>query len=129
MIVDTSAIVAVVADEPRADEILRALSAGANRISTVSWLETQLVLSGARFGIGKLQLDQLFNRCELSLVAFDAEHMSAAFDAALRFGRGRHPAAINFGDCAAYATAMIAGEPLLYVGDDFSQTDLESVLP
>jgi ribonuclease VapC len=79
----------------------------------------------ARFGArGKTALARFLQENAIETVAFDDAHASAALDAYSRFGKGRHPAALNFGDCCAYATASIAGEPLLCVGDDFASTDL-----
>lgn len=70
-------------------------------------------------------LDQVATRT----IEFDAAHAAAAVDAWQRYGRGRHPAKLNYGDCMAYATAKLAGEPLLYVGDDFALTDIETAVP
>jgi len=71
------------------------------------------------------RLDRLVTRVEPEVVAFDVEHLGWARDAFRRFGKGRHPAALNLGDCIAYATARHAVLPLLFKGDDFAQTDLE----
>jgi ribonuclease VapC len=125
MIVDSSAIVAILLQEPGFEELLGKLGAGEDAgISAPTLLETNIVLA-ARLGRDpRLVLGQFVKEARLSVVAFGEEHGSRAVDAYLRFGRGRHPAALNFGDCIAYATAMLAGMPLLYVGDDFAQTDI-----
>ncbi len=82
----------------------------------------------ARFGPrGKTVLARFLQENAIQTVAFDEGHAAVALDAYSRFGKGRHPAALNFGDCCTYATASIAGEPLLCVGDDFRQTDLPVV--
>jgi ribonuclease VapC len=79
----------------------------------------------ARFGPrGKTVLARFLQENSVQTVAFDEAHASAALDAYSRFGKGRHPAALNFGDCCTYAVASLTGEPLLCVGDDFARTDL-----
>ena len=84
----------------------------------------------ARFGPrGKTALARFLQENSIQTVAFDDAHASVALDAYSRFGKGRHPAALNFGDCCAYAVASVAGEPLLCLGNDFAETDLLLVSP
>jgi uncharacterized protein with PIN domain len=87
------------------------------------------VLSGDRYRFTPEQLGTLFRLTRMTMIDFTSQHTYAAMDAYRRYGRGNHPARLNFGDCSSYATAVIAGETLLYVGDDFAQTDIESALP
>lgn len=126
MVIDTSALVALLLDEPSSVSLTAAIDAAhVRKISAATVLETSLVLLG-RFGEdGEMQLDRLLQALRADVVAVDDAHVAAARDAAVRFGRGRHPAALNFGDCFSYATAACSGEPLLFVGDDFSRTDIE----
>lgn len=129
MIVDTSALVAIVVDEPRASALLDVLVELETplAVGAPTLLEAGMVLT-ARIGPhGRLFLDQLLHEFEAQTVGFDVEHWSLALSAFSRFGKGRHSAALNFGDCLTYAVARQADEPLLCVGDDFPQTDLRIV--
>lgn len=126
MVVDSSALYAVVFREPESEKLVAKLS-GAQRsgIGTPTLSEAGIVLT-ARIGREGLPLlGRLIDELEIAAVAFGEEHWSEAVHAFARFGRGRHEAALNFGDCLAYATAKLAGEPLLFVGDDFTRTDIE----
>jgi ribonuclease VapC len=126
VIVDSSAVVAILLREPGWESLLEQVaSAPSVGIGAATLVETGIVLA-ARLGIpGKSLLARFVQESELTVVPVTAEHWSVAVDAYLRFGKGRHPAALNFGDCLTYAVAVIAGEPLLFVGDDFTKTDLE----
>jgi ribonuclease VapC len=125
MIIDSSAILAVIGKEPGYERIVHQLAASPEiRIGAPTRLETGIVLT-ARFGPrGKTALARFLQENSIQTVAFDDAHASAALDAYSRFGKGRHPAALNFGDCCTYAVASVAGESLLCVGDDFARTDL-----
>ena len=126
MVVDTSAMMAILLGEPSADRLVAALEASRTRlVSAATVVETSLVVLG-RFGeAGDPQLDRLLRGIGVEVVPVGEEQIVLARDAALRFGRGRHPAALNFGDCFSYALAVARGEPLLFVGDDFAKTDVE----
>jgi ribonuclease VapC len=128
MIVDSSAVLAVIGKEPGFERIVHALAASPEtRIGAPTKLEAGIVLA-ARFGPrGKTMLARFLQQNTIMTVAFDDEHAAIALDAYSRFGKGRHPAALNFGDCCTYSTASIAGEPLLCAGNDFAQTDLPLV--
>lgn len=129
MVVDTSALLAVILGEPEA-EACRAAIAGASelRVSTMSVFEASLVLEG-RFGAGAVrELDLLLASGRFEVVPFDEEQLRLARRAWRRFGRGNHPAGLNMGDCASYALAKWAGEPLLFKGNDFAQTDIAPAL-
>jgi ribonuclease VapC len=125
MIIDSAAILAVIGKEPGYERIIHELAASpGTRIGAPSRLETGIVLT-ARFGPrGKTALARFLQENSIETVAFDEGHAIAALDAYSRFGKGRHPAALNFGDCCTYAVASVAGEPLLCTGGDFARTDL-----
>lgn len=128
MVLDTSAIIALLWDEPLAPRLLAALEADPVRqISAASVVECSLVLL-ARYGeAAEPQLDVLLRTLDAEVVAVDPGQARIARDAATRFGRGRHHAALNFGDCFSYALAMAAHQPLLFVGNDFAATDVPAV--
>lgn len=125
MVVDTSALVAILFDEPDRARYTRALaSAEVRAVSAATVVETSIVVE-ARFGPpGGRELDLLLHRADVQVVPVDAHQTELARDAWRRFGKGRHVAALNFGDCFSYALAVDRGEPLLFKGDDFSHTDL-----
>lgn len=126
MIVDTSAVVAIVVREAGADELLAKVTSphATVGIGTPTIVELGIVLS-ARLGrdARTLVLD-LLDQLDIAEIPFDAPHWREAVGAFWRYGRGRHPAGLNLGDCLTYAVACVADEPLLYVGDDFAATDL-----
>lgn len=129
MILDSSAIVAVVCDEePRHKlEVAIASCLSVCRIGTPTLVETSIVLRERFESTGSLLLDRFIQRQRMDVVSFGEAHWRIAQKAFERFGKGRHPAALNLGDCSTYATAALAGEPLLCIGDDFVRTDLELV--
>lgn len=126
IVIDTSALVAILRREDEADEFLR-LIVGTDRclLSAVSLLETSMVLAG-RTGdeTAWRDLDDLIESAAIEIVPQNAEQARIARDAFLRFGKGRHPAALNFGDCASYALSHTQNAPLLFKGTDFSRTDI-----
>lgn len=125
MIVDTSAVIAIAFREPSSAQLLRVLHASpVRRMSVASALEACLVMV-ARVGEGgRSDLDALLRQLDIELVPVDLEQGRIAQEAAVRFGRGRHAAALNFGDCFGYALAVASNDALLFVGDDFSRTDV-----
>lgn len=125
MVIDTSALVAMLCDEPDAQRLEAAVEADPIRLmSTASYLEAAIVIE-TRFGEpGGRELDLWLHRAGVDVVAVDSDQAEAARVAHRRFGRGRHPAGLNYGDCFAYALAKISGEPLLFIGDDFANTDI-----
>lgn len=131
IVVDTSAIVAILRNEPEKDRFVDAILASRPRLmSAVSLQEAGMVVAG-RFGDGAewQPLDALLTRLEVEIVAHDAELAGIARAAFLRFGKGRHRARLNFGDCAAYALAVSNDFPLLFKGGDFGQTDVVAACP
>lgn len=95
-------------------------------IGAPTLFETALVLASGRGSRGALALSAFQRENELAVIPFDELHAATARDAFARYGKGRHPAALNYGDCMTYATAKLAAAPLLYVGEDFAKTDLAS---
>jgi ribonuclease VapC len=125
VIVDASAVLAVIFEETGHLELVAKLADVRNKgIGTPTLVEVSLVLGG-RLGEGAVEILEAFiQRFELTPIPFSSDHWHAATEAFLRYGKGRHPAALNFGDCLTYAVAKVANRPLLFVGNDFSQTDL-----
>ena len=125
MVVDTSALLAILQDEPERRSFNEALESADSRLMSVATLVEISIIIESRYGAeGLRDLDLLIERAGIELVSVDVEQARAARSAYSRFGKGRHPAALNFGDCFSYALARVLGEPLLFKGDDFSQTDL-----
>lgn len=126
IVVDSSALIAVLRREPEADGFLRILATATScLVSAVTHTETSLVLAGRRNGRAAWhRLDALIAMAAVQIVPHDAALAEIARDAFLRFGKGRHPAGLNFGDCAAYALAKARNAPLLFKGDDFIRTDV-----
>ena len=125
MILDSSALVAIVMAEPGYRELLTKIRAAKSRgIGTPTLLEAFLVLSHRLRGDASPLLLTLLAELDVERIPFTEEHSLAALSAFLKFGKSRHRAALNFGDCAAYAVAKIAGEPLLFRGEDFVKTDI-----
>jgi ribonuclease VapC len=130
MILDTSSLIAILADEPDSELYIKAVSRAPRcRISAGNFLELSTVIEG-QFGADVLrQCDALFRRVGIVIEPVTVEHAHTARQAFHDFGKGRHPAGLNFGDCFAYALAKTTGEPLLFKGDEFSKTDVLSALP
>ncbi|MGH7824918.1 MAG: type II toxin-antitoxin system VapC family toxin [Candidatus Binatia bacterium] len=125
MILDTSAIVAIALKEPGFEEILEKLvrtSQAGVGVPTIT--ESAIVLSARLKQDARSLLSRFLLEGSISTIPFSDAHFGLAVQGWLRFGKGRHPAALNLGDCMSYATARLAGEPLLCTGDDFPQTDL-----
>ena len=126
MIVDTSAVLAVLFGEPDADRYSRLIAEAPRcRMSVASFLEAAIVLESRGGATAAQELDLFIERALIELVPVTAEHAQAARRAWRRFGKGNHPAGLNFGDCFVYALADTTGEPLLFKGADFALTDIE----
>jgi ribonuclease VapC len=129
MILDTSAILAVLLREPLAPRLITALEENPDRrLSAVSLVEAAMVMQSRHGDSGEGELDVLVRRLRADIVSVTPDHAELARSAFRRFGKGRHPAGLNFGACFAYALAIALGEPLLFVGDDFARTDV-SIAP
>jgi ribonuclease VapC len=126
MVVDTSALVAILQDEPERRKFNEAIEAAeARSISTASFLETSIILE-SRFGAdGVRDLDLFIAKAQISLISVDEEQAHVARDGFRKYGKGRHPAGLNYGDCFSYALARSRDEPLLFKGQDFLKTDVE----
>ena len=125
MVIDSSALVAILFDEPERRALVGKIAADPVRLlSAVSLVELSMVVESRAGDAGGRDLDLFLHRAGVEIVAFTPEQAAIARAAFRRFGRGRHRAALNFGDCCAYALAIHAGEPLLFKGDDFAATDV-----
>ena len=125
MVIDTSAVLAILQDEPERRACNEAIEAADSRsLSVASFVEVSIVIE-ARYGAeGVRHLDRFLDRADVTVVPVDLEQGKLAREAFSRFGKGRHAAGLNFGDCFAYALAQVLGQPLLYKGEDFSRTDV-----
>lgn len=125
MVLDTSALVAVLFDEPERHEFVRAIAAARRRlISSITLVESSVVVEARRGEVAGRELDLFLHRAMVQTVAVDVEQVQLARAAWRRYGKGRHPAGLNFGDLFACALARASGEELLFKGDDFAQTDV-----
>jgi ribonuclease VapC len=125
VVIDSSAFLAIHLEEPGWEDLVAKI-AGSDvvLIAAPTLLETAMVLSGRAARDSRLIVVGLLRELGAQVVPFTEDHYYAAIDAFLRYGKGRHPAALNFGDCMAYAVASVAGLPLLYVGKDFARTGI-----
>ncbi len=125
MVIDTSAVLAILQLEPEAESFAQRIdTADVRRISTVSILEAGIIVEARKGRVGAQELDAFLQQGGFVIEPFDAEQAEVARDAYRRFGKGRHEAALNLGDCASYALAKTFGEPLLFKGTDFPRTDV-----
>lgn len=127
MIIDTSAVIAILAGEPDAAHYAQRIEQDPTpRIGAPAMLEASIVLTRWFGDAAEAALDGFVRESGAEIVAFDLPQLRAAQDAYRRFGKGRHPAGLNFGDCMSYALARVCGEPLLFKGEDFVHTDIPS---
>jgi ribonuclease VapC len=125
MVLDSSAIVAIHLREPGHERLIDRIDAAEVVVVGVpTMLEAAMVLTARLGHDARPMLFAFLRRLDTEVVAFNEEHLDAAATAFIRFGRGRHPAALNFGDCMSYAVASVAGMPLLFTGEDFRRTDI-----
>jgi ribonuclease VapC len=128
MVLDTSAILAMLLNEPDAEALRIAVEEDPRRyVSSATVLETAIVIETRKGEAGGRELDLLLQKAEIEIVPVDADQIAEARRAYRRFGRGRHAAGLNYGDLFAYALARALGEPLLFKGDDFIKTDVARV--
>ena len=129
MVIDTSALLAVLLQEPDAARVAHAIETGSPRLlSAANLLEASIVIESRKGDAGGRELDLLIYRGGIEVVPVDQDQAEIARAAWRRFGKGRHPAALNYGDCFAYALARSRRSPLLVRGSDFAQTDIDRVL-
>jgi len=126
MVIDTSAVAAILFDEPAAAALEGKIADDPVRLmSAATWLEAAIVIEARLGDAGGREFDLWLHRAEVEILGVDAEQADRARRAWRRFGRGRHPAALNYGDCFSYALAATHDEPLLFKGDDFTKTDVK----
>jgi ribonuclease VapC len=129
MIIDSSALLAILLGAPEAPALLDALvQAEHPRMSVANWLEVAMLIEARGGRLASLRFDEFFRAAGIELAAVDAAQAEAARTAWRHFGRHKHSARLNFGDCFAYALAKQCGEALLYQGEDFSRTDIVAAL-
>jgi ribonuclease VapC len=127
MVLDTSALVSIQIEEPDSQTLFRKIEEAPRVvIGAPTLFEAAMVLSGRMGTDARFSLSRGLRRLQVEVVPFTEEHYEAAVSAFLRYGKGRHPAGLNFGDCMSYALARLSGLPLLYTGNDFSKTDVQS---
>ena len=128
MVIDSSAIIAVLLNEADAGRIAQAIESSSQRLlSAANLLEASIVIESRKGEAGGRELDLLVYRAAIEIVAVDQDQAEIARVAWRRFGKGRHPAGLNYGDCFAYALARARQLALLFQGDDFSRTDIDGV--
>lgn len=129
MILDTSAIIAILFNEKDAKRYAKAITeADACHLSAATFVEAAIVIEAQTKNSGSRQLDALLRRAGIVIESFTEEHAHIARQAFADFGKGRHPAGLNYGDCFSYALAKATGEPLLFKGNDFKKTDIVAAL-
>jgi ribonuclease VapC len=125
MVIDTSALLAILFNEPDAEHFELALATDPVRLmSAASVLEAAIVVEARLGEAGGRALDELLSTAQVTIMPVTTEHAAIARQAYRTYGKGRHPAGLNYGDCFSYALAKTSGEALLFKGDDFSQTDI-----
>jgi ribonuclease VapC len=129
VILDSSAVVAVIRGENDEARLLEAIEkADRVGIGTPTLTETSIVLVRRMGIVGRLALGRFLERNRIVSIPFEERHWNVAAQAFIRYGKGRHPAALNYGDCMTYATAYLADHPLLFIGKDFAKTDIPAAL-
>ncbi|MQW88524.1 type II toxin-antitoxin system VapC family toxin [Sinorhizobium saheli] len=127
MIIDTSAVVAIAFNEPEAESYeQKVVDASRRFMSAATVLEIAIVIEARLGEAGAAELDLWLHKAGVEIIAVDADQIAAARRAWRSYGKGRHPAGLNYGDCFSYALAKTRNEPLLFKGDDFSRTDIEA---
>jgi ribonuclease VapC len=129
MVVDTSALIAVLLSEPETEAFVRVLADDPRKIiSAFNALESGIVIEAKKGETGGRELDLLLHRARIEIISLNGDQVELALAAWRKFGKGNHPAGLNIGDCCAYALSKYTGEPLLFKGTDFSQTDVRPVI-
>jgi ribonuclease VapC len=129
MVIDTSAVIAVLLGEPETASFVRALAGAPKKlISAFNALESAIVIEAKKGEAGGRELDLLLHRAQIEIIVLNGDQLEIARTAWRKYGKGNHSAGLNIGDCCAYALAKYSGEPLLFKGNDFSQTDIQAVI-
>lgn len=130
MVIDTSALLAILLAEPEAESLSRAITADPKRlVSALSALEAAIVIHARKGPAGTRELDLLLHSAGVTIVSFDHDQVLLARTAYETYGKGHHPAGLNLGDCCSYALSRSSGEPLLFKGSDFPRTDVAVAAP
>jgi ribonuclease VapC len=130
MVIDTSALIAVLLAEAEAGQFIDAIASDPVKlISAVNALETAIVMEARKGPMGGREFDLLMHKAKVAIVPFDADYIEEARSVWRQFGKGNHPAGLNFCDCCAYALALVSGEALLFKGQDFTRTDIVPAIP
>jgi ribonuclease VapC len=125
MILDTSAVIAILQNESGSDRLITEMEkAGSLKISAASVVEAGIVMLSRYGDAGEIEVEQFIHQLGVKVIPVTEAHAELARSAYRKFGKGRHPAGLNFGDCFAYALAISLHEPLLFTGEDFSKTDV-----
>ena len=129
MVVDTSALIAILFGEPETESFVQALVNDPKKmISAFNVLESAIVVEAKKGEAGGRELDLLVHRARIEIISLNNDQVELALAAWRKYGKGNHPAGLNIGDCCAYALAKYSGEPLLFKGRDFSQTEIRPVI-
>jgi len=129
MVIDTSAVIVVLLGEPETASFVRALAGAPKKlISAFNALESAIVIEAKKGEAGGRELDLLLHRAQIEIIVLNGDQLELARTAWRKYGKGNHSAGLNIGDCCAYALAKYSGEPLLFKGNDFSQTDIQAVI-
>jgi ribonuclease VapC len=129
MVIDTSALIAILLGEPETEPFIRMLADDPKRmISAFNALESAIVIEAKKGEAGGRELDLLLHRTQIEIIALNGDQTELALSAWRKYGKGNHPAGLNIGDCCAYALSKYSGEPLLFKGNDFSRTDIRPVI-
>jgi len=128
MVIDTSALVALFLNEPEREEFLELILKSEKRLlSAAAMVETGIVLEARRNEVAARELDLFLHEAEIEIISVDRTQAEQARIAFRKYGKGRHPAALNFGDCFTYALAIVSGEPVLAKGDEFQRANLKKI--
>jgi ribonuclease VapC len=129
MVIDSSALLALFLAEAGSEKVARAIAADPRRLmSAFSALETAIVIEAKKGEAAGRELDLLMHRAGIDVVVMDKAQVELARSASRKYGKGRHPAGLNIGDCCSYALSRFTGEPLLFIGEDFAKTDVTRVI-
>lgn len=129
MVIDTSALIAILLGEPETEFFVRVLADDPKKmISAFNALESAIVIEAKKGEAGGRELDLLIHRARIEIIPLNGDQVELALTAWRKYGKGNHPAGLNIGDCCAYALAKYSGEPLLFKGKDFSRTDIRPVI-
>jgi ribonuclease VapC len=129
IVLDSSSLLAILLQEPDSVAYMQAIAGNDCMIGAPTFFEAQIAAAARAGAQAPIVLRQLLADSSVEIVDFNRSHVKAAYDAFDRYGRGRHPAKLNFGDCMAYAVAKLANAPLLFKGDDFALTDIQPAFP